>query len=108
MRQPLGPYKAEVIDVHDGDTVRLFMDLGFGIKINLSCRLYKINAPELNTIEGIRARDELKKRLPKGTIVDVYSFGWDKYGGRFDGVICEGGDDINTWMVTSGYAEPYL
>jgi endonuclease YncB( thermonuclease family) len=42
-------YSARVIDVHDGDTIRCDIDLGFG-KITLrnqAFRFFGINAPEI-------------------------------------------------------------
>ena len=99
-----GPYNAIVRSVHDGDTARVDVDLGFGLIINLSCRFYGINAPELNTIEGIKARDYLQKLLPPGTAVLTVSHGWDKYGGRYDGEIVKDGVNINQKMIADGYA----
>lgn len=109
-----GPYEAIVMEIHDGDTVSLDIDLGFGHFICakdlhghpwLSCRIFGINAPELSTPEGITARDFLTETLPLGTIVEVVSHGWDKYGGRFDGDIqLPNGKWVSTVMLESGNA----
>ncbi len=60
-------YVAEVRSVYDGDTVRLDVDLGFGIwRRNVPCRLYGINAPELrgeSLAAGRAARDRLRQML---------------------------------------------
>jgi micrococcal nuclease len=53
--------------VYDGDTVMdMLVDLGFGITLSITGRLYCINAPEIRgeTREaGLAARDWLKGRL---------------------------------------------
>jgi micrococcal nuclease len=109
-----GPYPAKVIDLHDGDTMHLQIDLGFGIQVvpydlngkaDVSCRVYGINAPELSTEEGKTALFFAESLCPPGTIVTVLSHSWDKYGGRFDGSITlPDGTDFGTRMVEGGQA----
>jgi endonuclease YncB( thermonuclease family) len=82
-----GPYPAVVRDWHDGDTCHIDLDLGFGLILSLSCRIYGINAPELSTPEGKPSKLMAETICPPGTSVSVVSHGWDKYGGRFDGTI---------------------
>jgi endonuclease YncB( thermonuclease family) len=111
-----GPYPARVVDVHDGDTVGLDVDLGFGHVLTaldirgrrwLSCRVFGINAPELSTDAGVKARDYAQTLLPIGLIVTVVSHGWDKYGGRFDGDIwLPDGTDFGQAMIDAGMAVP--
>src|ERR1700712_4225515 len=45
-------YGATVVDIHDGDTLHLEVDLGLDIDTKLTVRLYGLNAPELSTPEG--------------------------------------------------------
>lgn len=109
-----GPYKAIVRDIHDGDTVGLDIDLGFAQSVltknaitgkrQMSCRLYQCFAPELNTDAGKLSLQYLLSILPLGAVVEVTSYGWDKYGGRFDGVIIFNEVNINEQMVAAGYA----
>jgi endonuclease YncB( thermonuclease family) len=49
-------YRAEVLDVHDGDTYKLRVDLGFRCAVTIQCRLHGVDCPELNTPEGKEAR----------------------------------------------------
>jgi len=59
-------YSAEVIKVHDGDTVFLNIDMGRGIfhrDTDRGHRLWGINAPELNTDKGVQAGSWLTERL---------------------------------------------
>lgn len=111
-----GPYPGRVRSVHDGDTVHVDLDLGFGITLNgaswddkplLSCRVYGINAPELSTDAGKAARNYAMTLLTPGLRVTVLSHGWDKYGGRFDGEITlPDGRDFGAAMLASGNAVP--
>lgn len=49
-------YDAYVLDVHDGDTYKLRVDLGFHASLVIQCRLHGVDCPELNTQEGKLAR----------------------------------------------------
>jgi endonuclease YncB( thermonuclease family) len=57
MPDPAYIYRAEVLDVHDGDTYKLRVDLGFRCAVTIQCRLHGVNCPELNTVEGKEARN---------------------------------------------------
>jgi endonuclease YncB( thermonuclease family) len=104
-----GPYPATVVDYHDGDTLHLNLDLGFGIHLMapIACRVWGINAPELNTDAGKVARAYAIKLCPPGTDVSVLSHGWDKYKGRFDGQLTlPDGKDFGQEMLDAGHAVP--
>ena len=126
--KPFGPYPGRVVEVRDGDSAFIDLDLGFGYYVAsklwdgrswLSCRVQRIrpdgsaigiNSPELGTKAspnqaGIVARDFARMLLPVGGIVQVVSYGWDKYGGRYDGSITlPDGRDFGTVMVEAGHA----
>lgn len=105
MTRTFGPYPATVVSIHDGDTMTLDIDLGFGIHSHeLRCRIFGINAPELRTAAGAAALAYLNGILPVGAHVDVTSHGWDKYGGRFDGEVAYGGISIGPAMLAAGQA----
>lgn len=110
----LGPYPAVVRDLHDGDTIHMDVDLGFGFRADaydldghpiLSCRVFGINAPELSTDAGKAALAYAQTLLKPGDHVTVLSHSWDKYGGRFDGTITlPDGRDFATLMLAAGQA----
>lgn len=102
-----GPYRGTVDGVHDGDTVNVILDIGFDLSIYTRIRVFGINAPELSTPEGKAARDFAKKLLKHGAHVTVVSRGWDKFGGRIDGVITYSGGDFAAKMISSGHAKPW-
>jgi len=94
------------------------LDLGFGIMLAaydldgkpiLSCRIYGINAPELNTEEGKAAKAYAEGLCPGGTKVTVVSHSWDKYGGRFDGeLMLPDGRVFGDLMVANNQAVVYF
>ncbi len=49
-------YRAQVVKVHDADTIVLLCDLGFDVRVRATVRVAGINAPELATPEGKRAQ----------------------------------------------------
>lgn len=103
-----GPYKATVDKVQDGDTIYMRLDIGFDVTVFGRCRVYGINAPELSTDAGKAAKEYAESICPVGTVVSVLSHGWDKYGGRFDGVITlPDGVDFGAKMINSGNAVEY-
>lgn len=104
-----GPYPAVVVNVHDGDTVEVDLDLGFGVHQRaLRCRIFGIDAPELSLQSGKLAAGFLKTLLLTGEKVSILSHGWDKYGGRFDGeIFTVDGNSIGALMLAAGYAVKY-
>ena len=56
-------YAAKLIEVIDGDTVDLLIDLGFGVHVKERCRLYGIDAPEMPTDAGRAAKAHLESLL---------------------------------------------
>jgi len=111
-----GPFPAKVASIHDGDTLSLDVDLGFNHIVpshdiygrpQISCRVYGINAPELKTQAGKDALAFLETLVAVGDFVTVVSHGWDKYGGRFDGVVTlADGRDLGQTMLDAGQAVP--
>jgi micrococcal nuclease len=49
-------YNAEVLEVHDGDTFTVRVDLGFRVAVTIRARLHGVDAPELGKPGGVEAR----------------------------------------------------
>lgn len=101
-------YTANLLRVVDADTVWLDVDLGFDIKRKDSFRLYGINAPELSTPEGRKARDWLVDRLSTVEMLTITTEKdkREKYG-RYLCTLWDGELSINDQLVASGYAVEY-
>lgn len=110
-------YKCKIDRVVDGDTVDLWVDLGFKIQIHERFRLYGINAPESRTkdltekMAGIAATKFLVELLHNMTGDLVVTTLKDKKGkyGRWIGTLwMDRGTDmemnINEEMVSVGHA----
>lgn len=103
-------YRATIVKVIDGDTVDVMIDMGLRIYTQQRIRLYGINAPELRTPEGPKARYRLAELLPFGSEVTLRTFKdkQEKYG-RYLGVFIDSeGHEVNQRMVLEGHAEQYL
>lgn len=107
-------YQAEVVSVHDGDTIALKIDMGKRIFAIDSIRLLGINAPELSQAGGKEARDYLRSLCPPGLQLRVQTFKnkKDKYG-RWLGKVYISSPypqdkralEINQHMIDSGHAK---
>jgi|SaaInlStandDraft_4_1057021.scaffolds.fasta_scaffold61223_2 micrococcal nuclease len=56
----------EIVSIYDGDTMKVVVDLGFGIYTKQTLRLYGINAPEMrgsDKVNGKITRDWLRGRV---------------------------------------------
>ena len=101
-------YDATVLRVVDGDTVDLVIDLGFDISQKMRCRLWGINAPEMNTKAGVAARAALLGKVQAGPVrVDSHKDRSDKYG-RYLAELFVGDENLNQWMVDNGHAVEYM
>jgi endonuclease YncB( thermonuclease family) len=81
--EPIYRYRAEVLDVHDADTYKLRIDLGFRCAVTIQCRLRGVNAPELSTLEGKDARDFVK------ILLGAPRFDLAMFGGPYNPVVIE-------------------
>lgn len=111
-------FPAVVLEVTDGDTVRVLCDRGGDDFWRPSLRLLGGNCRELHEPGGPEARDHLVGLLAPVTPTriaalwampaTVVSASWDKYGGRIDGYLAVPGvGDVMTEMLRAGYAAPW-
>jgi endonuclease YncB( thermonuclease family) len=106
---PVYRYRAEVIDVHDGDTYKLRVDLGFRCAVTIQCRLHAVDCPELNTPDGENARDYVVGLLftpPVPIIIESY-----KDQRSFERWVCDvwlpSGASLADVIVASGHGVRY-
>jgi micrococcal nuclease len=102
-------YKAKVISVYDGDTIKVEIDLGFGIKkTGASVRLFGLNAPEVKGDDrnhGLISRDWLRNKIEgKDVILKTIKDSTEKYG-RYLGIIFTiEGENVNESLISEGLA----
>ena len=106
-------YRARVVDVYDGDTCRVDIDLGFNTFLRREkIRLSGINAPELRGKEreaGLKSRDYLRELiLDKDIYLETEKDRKGKYG-RYLGTIWVKDENnryinVNEKLVQEGYA----
>lgn len=104
-------YHATVISIHDGDSVILDVDQGFGHRQTMKIRLNGLDTPELATQAGKDVQKWLVGTLPPGTLVQLNSIKdkQEKYG-RYLGIITKLAPEplnINEALLLSGMAKPY-
>lgn len=114
MEKILYHYKAKIVEVYDGDTCTVDIDLGLHIwSKGEKIRLTRINAPELKGSErnkGLASRDYLRDLiLGKEVLIETIKDKKGKYG-RYLGEIWwedEKGKliNINDVMVNDGFAK---
>lgn len=105
-------YRAEVIEVKDGDTFVANIDLGFGIwAYKQVFRMSGINAPEMKTKEGLLSKSKLTEYiLNKKVTLITKKDSKEKYGRWLASVLIEEDKnliDINHKMVAEGFAVSY-
>lgn len=96
-------------DVHDGDTFRVTVDVGFHIAVKVKIRLARCNCPELSTgVPGKAATDFTKAwLLARAQQLRVTVIGPDNYGDRWDAEVYDGAANLSDALLASGNAVPY-
>lgn len=113
--RPQYTYRAEIVNVVDGDTVDAEVDLGFSLRFAMRLRLWGINAPEMRGESAERGR-ESRLRLRdlcflagNCVVIRTHKDRQDKYG-RYLAELCVPGATrtINQQLVDEGHAVEYM
>lgn len=118
-RHALYTYPARLDRVVDGDTLKLVIDVGFGIRIVEKVRLKGIDTPELSTNAGKKVKFAVQELLAKSPMLVVKTYGYGKYArvmadvffleGETDPqVVSEKGTLLNQYLLNEGMAEKYF
>ncbi|MCB1502696.1 MAG: thermonuclease family protein [Bauldia sp.] len=103
-------YRAEVVDVIDGDTIDVHIDLGFYVWIRYQrIHLFGIDAPAMGETAGDAAKAQLESLIGGKTVILKSMRGEDspdRQGsfGNWLGIVYLDGKSINDAMVASGHA----
>jgi micrococcal nuclease len=100
-------YRGAVVNVVDGDTVDVLIDLGLETHREIRLRLYGIDAAERFTDLGKMATEALRDLFAGNPHVTVRTFKdrTEKYGRYLAILTTEDGICINDWLVESHLAE---
>lgn len=107
---PIDSKKATVEFINDGDTFRCRLDLGLNIITTVRVRFLGINAPDLNTIVGQKARAFVVDAIEDAAEVRVMTDTQDKYGRWLGTIYYRQGEEwycLNDQLLTAGLAVPY-
>lgn len=106
-------YSATLDRVVDGDTVWLFVDLGFRMRAHLDFRLHGLNTPEMigpSRVAGLAAKAELERLLSLGSLRIVTDKA-DKYGRWLATIFVRtpaGEVNANAALLKGSFAKPYM
>jgi|ERR1051326_5834063 micrococcal nuclease len=110
---PSYTYRGTIIDIHDGDTFLIDVDLGMRCWLRKQkVRLAGLNAPELGQPDqaGEKARDAFKTLVQQqgaNVVVQTKKDSTEKWG-RWLATVFVGEKDqinVNAWMLQNGYAK---
>jgi len=107
-------YKATVKSIYDGDTIRVDIDLGFGLIFkDQALRLLGINTPEIRGEEkelGLISKKFVEERIPVGSAITIVTERdrKEKFGRYLATVFYgEGSKNLNEELLQGGMARPY-
>ena len=106
-------YRATLLSIVDGDTLKLEVDLGFRVRVREVFRLSRINCPELLTLDGMKARAFVADTLAKATALKVRSSRSEKYGRWLAEVLFQTKEtgaqwhNLNSLLLEAKHAKPF-
>ncbi len=100
-------YYTKIENVVDGDTVDVFIDLGFKVWRSERIRLVGVDTAEKNTPYG-KATKAYLTQLLAGKLVKLEVFKPDKYGRYLGKIYINSEISINDQMVAKGMAKGYM
>jgi endonuclease YncB( thermonuclease family) len=106
-------YNCFLLQVIDGDTLKLEIDLGFHLRMRGTFRLARLNAPELLSTGGMSAKFYVQQHLQKAIAMKVWTSRSEKYGRWLCELWFQSQSEPGVWkslnklLLDSGYAVPY-
>lgn len=109
-------YSAKVVDIHDGDTIKVDIDLGFGITLkNQTFRFFGINAPEIHgetKTAGLKTTAYVQQVLTdKEIIIFTIKDEKEKFGRWLGRIFYHDGNDwvdLNSELINKGLAIKFM
>ena len=109
-------YPIEIIEVKDGDTLKVMVHQWLDTWLTTSVRVYGIDTPEKSwrgKCDEEKALGELAtaftKEWVKGQELYITNISNDKFGGRVDAlVVRSNGEQLGEALIAKGLAKPYF
>lgn len=98
-------YRATVINVVDGDTIDVIVDLGFRMATTQRLRLARVDTPERNQ-QGYAEAKALTERIASGKAVTIRTTKVSKWGYYLAEVTVDG-QNISDALLQARLARPY-
>ncbi len=106
-------YKAEIIRCVDGDTVDVWVDVGFDMRIKQRLRLYGIDTPETRTRDltekkvGLMAKARVQELLEAGKCYTIWTVEKGKFGRYLARIYLEEDNCVNDMLIAEDLAVAY-
>jgi len=106
-------YKAEIIRCVDGDTVDVWVDVGFDMRIKQRLRLYGIDTPETRTRDpvekkvGLMAKARVQELLEVGKSYTIWTVEKGKFGRYLARIYLEEDNCVNDMLIAEDLAVAY-
>ena len=91
-------YEAYIYKVLDGDTIMAVVDLGFGITTTQTLRLRGIDCPEIQTRDGMEAKEFVETSLKGADYLTIKTVKSDKYDRYLTDVFVEQKNGSNLYL----------
>jgi len=108
---------ARVLDVHDGDSIKLAVSLGFDVHVQVWVRLSGVRAPELSESDGVQARNDvldwLREHAPDSQVAVAtervdrpLELRFRQSFTRYLGIVtAPNGAELNSYLLAKGYID---
>ncbi len=100
----------QLVSIYDGDTITIDIDLGFYISIRKTCRLKRVNTPEIRKKEpgAEECREWLKTLLTGAKKIKIWTSksSRGKYGRHMVELFCDRGngwENVSNMIIAQGY-----
>ena len=108
---------AKVLDIHDGDSIKLAISLGFDVHVHVWIRLAGVRAPELSESDGLQARNDvldwLREHAPDNQVAVAtqrtstpLELRFARSFTRYLGIVtAPNGAELNSYLVAKGWID---
>lgn len=99
-------YFGKVLQVIDGDTFEVLIDLGFDVSQKFRVRLDGIDTPEMSTVKGKQAKEYVKGLIENKTVI-LTDCGSEKYGRARASITLPTGEDLTEVLIENNIGKEY-